>query len=148
MFVWSTDRIYWECHTNHKTGEQQTIGVSCTCLLCGPVKPDIMLVRFDELEPHETPRHHYPRVGICQECIGRAQRAADHFTVERGMVRIGSPYSCTHCRDRVQPVVWFNTKSRLEQFICARCLVAAQKQFLVEAADLQDRWKSIDTQAS
>ena len=145
MFVWTTDRIYWEHHTDHKTGEVQTVGIGCTCLLCGAVRQDMPLVRFDELQPNETPPHHYPRVGVCRECIGRAQRAADHWAVENGLVRIGSPYTCTYCKEKVQPVVWFDLKSRQEQFICSRCLVEAQRRFLIEQDDLVEQRKGIDT---
>lgn len=138
MFVWSIDRMYWETYTDKETGEVKTIGILCYCALCGLVKnPSMPLVRFDATE-ERTPDG-YPHTGICGDCIARAQRAIDHRSAEAGMVRIGSPYCCTHCRDRVTPVVWFNTESVQEQYICARCLTEAQRRFLIEQEDLQDQ---------
>ncbi|KKN43881.1 hypothetical protein LCGC14_0698950 [marine sediment metagenome] len=145
MLVWTTDRIYWEHHTNKKTGEQNTIGLGCRCGLCGPVKDRAMpLVRFDRVRLDEQPDRGYPRVGICGNCISKAQRAIDHYTDETGMVRIGSPYDCSCCKQRVTPVVWFDTTSVQEQYICARCLVGAQKQILIEQEDLREQRKHLD----
>lgn len=139
MLVWTIDRMYWENHTDKRTGEQQTIGILCYCYLCGLVKDHSMpLVRFDE--PKETG---YPHNGICGECINKAQRAVEHRTVEAGMVHIGSPYRCSCCTQRVTPVIWFDTSSIPEQFICARCLIEAQKQILIDREDLLEQKKHL-----
>ena len=139
MFVWSTERIYWERYTDKATGEEKTIGMSCRCCLCGAAEHSTPLVRFDRIRLKERPENGYPRVGICGACIERALRAVDHCTAEAGMVRIGSPYRCTHCSKQVTPVVWFDTNAVQEQYICARCLIEAQKQILIEQEDLQEQ---------
>lgn len=147
MLIWSTDRIYWEHHTNKATGEEKTIGTGCRCCLCGPTPRKMPLVRFDRVRLNEQPAKGYPRVGICGDCISKAQRAIDHRTAEVGMVRIGSPYQCSHCRTRVMPVIWFDTKAVCEQYICARCLVEAQRKMVVEQEDLQERKKHLTNAA-
>jgi len=139
MLVWTINRIYWEEYTNKRTGEQKTIGILCYCYLCGLLKDHAMpLVRFDD-----TGESGYPHSGICGECINKAQRAIEHRTAETGMVRIGSPYDCSCCRDRVTPVVWFDVSAEQEQFICARCLVEAQKQILIDQEDLLEQKKHL-----
>jgi len=137
MIVWTIDRIQWEQLTDKRTGEEKTVGILCRCVLCGPVERHQPLVRFDLSD--EDPPYDYPRKGICGRCINRAQRAIDHRSAEAGMVRIGSPYQCSHCHERVTPVIWFSTNSIQEQYICARCLVEAQRQFLIDRDELAEQ---------
>lgn len=130
MLVWNTDLIYLDHHTL-PNGEVQTVGIGCDCQLCGPVVSDVMLVRFDQLKEHETPQNRYPRQGVCRDCITKAQQVLEERIQETGMVRIGSAFRCSHCKDKVSPLIWFDVHATTEQFICARCLVEAQKKFLV-----------------
>lgn len=123
MIVWNADLILKE-HTD--PAGCQTVGIGCSCLLCGPVDSAMPLVRFDVQEQPD-----YPHEGICGDCIAGAQRAIDHHTAEVGMTRISSPYRCSGCGERATPVVWFNVQTTQEQYICARCLVVAQRQILV-----------------